>query len=190
MVAAALIISIVALVASALCALAVMELIANRAHGASEPEDSLIEEFEVSSKVAGTSASSHGLPDRIDELDRHLVLVVSPMCARCAAIATSLGGAIPEDLTVVVTASAPARMRAWSREAGLRESDVVFDDHMSVVGSLEIASSPTVVGFGGGRVAFVAGIGGAGALNELVEQCSSGLFSEDIADALKRNDRK
>ena len=186
MVAAALIISIVALVASALCALAVMELIANRSDAAPDADDALIEEFEVSSQVAGTSAGAHGLPERIDGLDRHLVLVVSPMCARCALIARSLEGAIPADLTVVVTASAPARMRAWSLEVGLREDQVIFDDRMSIVASLEIASSPTVVGFGKGKVVFSAGIGGPAALDELVQQCAEGLFSEAVADALRR----
>ena len=186
MIAAALIISIVALIASALSALAVMELVANRPHGAPESEDTLIEEFEVPAKLAGTAASSHGLPDRIDQLDRHLVLIVSPVCTRCAEIADSLGGAIPDELTVVVTASAAARMRAWSRDRGLREDDVVFDDQMSIVGSLEVASSPTVVGFGGGGVAFVAGIGGPAALDELLAQCSRGLSVEDVADVVRQ----
>lgn len=180
MIAAALIISIVALLAAALCALAVMELIANRPHETQEVDGALVEEFEVSSTVAGTAASSHGLPDRLDRLDRHLLLVVSPMCARCGAIAASLGGAIPDRLTVVVTASAPARMRAWCRDRGLPQDEVVFDDHMSIVGSLEVASSPTVVGFGGGRVVFAAGIGGPAALDDLLEQCSRGL-NGDVA---------
>ena len=87
MVAAALIISIAALLTSALCALAVMELIAGRPSAASEPRDDSIEHFELSSEVEGTTASSHGLPDRLDDTGKHLVLVVSPMCARCAAIA-------------------------------------------------------------------------------------------------------
>ena len=66
MIAAALIISIVALLASALCALAVMELIAIRPPETPEGEDALVEEFELSSKVAGTAVSSHGLPDRLE----------------------------------------------------------------------------------------------------------------------------
>ncbi|MDE0231843.1 MAG: hypothetical protein OXI56_05870 [bacterium] len=183
MVVAALIVSIVALVVSALCALAVMELLASRSHGRTEVDDSLIEEFEVPASVAGTAASSHGLPERIDHLDRHLALFLSPMCAHCAAIASSLGGMVPDDLTVVVTASAPERMRVWSRDRGLSTDDVVFDDDMSIVGSLKVASSPTVVGFGAGRVVFAAGIGGKAALEKLLEQCSSG-FSEDISDLL------
>ena len=170
MVAAALIISIAALLSSALCALAVMELIASRPASASEPREDSIEEFEMSAEVVGTAASSHGLPDRIDDTDKHVVLVVSPMCARCGAIAASLSEKMPDGLTVVVTASAPARMRAWSTEHGLKEADLVFDDDMSIVNSLGISSSPTSVGFGGGKVLFAANVGGPQAVDELLQQ--------------------
>ena len=170
MVAAALIISIAALLTSALCALAVMELIASRPSAASEPRDDSIEHFELSSEVEGTSASSHGLPDRPDDTGKHLVLVVSPMCARCAAIAGSLDGKLPDGLTVVVTASAPERMRAWAAEHGMKEADLVFDDDMSIVSSLQVSSSPTAVGFGDGKVQFAAGVGGPAALDELLRQ--------------------
>lgn len=189
MIIAALIVSIVALAVSALCALAVMELVASRSQGAPEADDALIEEFEVPANVAGTAASSHGLPEHIDHTDRHLVLVLSPMCIRCTAIASSLRGTVPDDLTVVVTASAPERMRVWSLERRLSADDVVFDDDMSIVGSLKVASSPTVVGFGAGRVVFAAGIGGDAALEELLEQCSSG-FSEDISDPSRQTSRQ
>ena len=170
MVTAALIISIAALLASSLCALAVMELIASRPLAASEPRDDAIEHFELSSEVADTTASSHGLPDRLDEPDKHLVLVVSPMCARCGAIAGSFDGKMPDGLTVVVTASAPARMRAWATEHGLKEADLVFDDDMSIVNSLQLSSSPTAVGFGDGKVQFAAGVGGPAAVHELLRQ--------------------
>ena len=69
MVTAALIISIAALLASALCALAVMELIASRPSAGSEPRDDAIEHFELSSEVVGTTASSHGLADRLDDAE-------------------------------------------------------------------------------------------------------------------------
>lgn len=184
MIAAALIISIVALIASALCALAVMELITTRSGGVPVAEGSLVEEFEVSSDVAGTAASSHGLPDRLDRLDRHLVLVVSPVCVRCAEIVASLGGVVPGELTVVVTAAAPARMRTWCIELGLPPDEVVFDDHMAIVGSLQVASSPTVVGLGGGKVVFAAGIGGPAALERLLEESSRELFEGDLTDAV------
>ena len=178
MVTAALIISILALVASGLSALAVMELIASRSTSAPETREDSVEEFEVPPDVAGTTASSHGLPDRIDDTDKHLVLVVSPMCTRCGEIAASLGGKIPEGLTMVVTASAPARMRAWSEDHSLIEADLIFDDDMSIVNSLQISSSPTAVGFGGGKVLFAAGVGGAVAVDELLKQRLTGISQE------------
>ena len=168
MVVAALVVSIVALVLSALSALAVMELIADRTSGASEPGDETIEEFEVSATVAGTSASSHGLPASIDDTDRHVVLFVSPMCVMCSGLVGTFAGVVPDGLTVVVTASHPARLREWAASLGLHDGAVVFDDDMSIVGRLEISSSPTAVGFGGGSVSFVAGVGGRPALNRLL----------------------
>lgn len=187
MVAAALVISIVALLASALCALTVMELVATRASAAPDPADDTIEEFEVPPEVARTRASSHGLPELIDSADRHLVLVVSPMCARCAGMVSSLQGRVPEGLTVVVTASAPERMRAWIRDHGLDTGDVVFDDEMSIVNSLGVSSSPTGVGFGGGEVLFIVGVGGPVALSDLLEQRSTEMSAEVVAELLGRD---
>lgn len=167
---AALVISLVALLASGLVALAVMELVAAGPAGPSAPAADLIEQFEVDDEVAGTLASSHGLPDAIDGAETHLVLFISPMCAMCAGIAESFDGEIPPDVTVVVTASHPQRQRQWASDHQLPADDVIFDDEMSIVNGLGVTSSPTVVGFGGGRVVFIAGIGGRPALEELLAQ--------------------
>lgn len=181
MAAAALIVSIVALVASVLAALAVMELIANgRQAGGGAPEQDLIEDFELLPEVVGTRASSHGLPAEIDSTDRHLVLVVSPMCARCGLIMGSLHGTMPEGLTVVVTASAPARMREWTEEHGLAEGDLVFDDDMSIAKSLGVDSSPTALGFAAGEICFAAGVGGPAALEDLLAQRTQEVTDEDL----------
>ena len=170
MVAAALIISLVALLVSALVALAVMELVVASPAGPSAPAPDLVEQFEVDDEVAGTLASSHGLPGAIDGAETHLVLFISPMCAMCAGIAESFDGQIPQDVTVVVTASHPQRQRQWAFDHRLPAGEVVFDEEMSIVNGLGVSSSPTVVGFGGGRVVFVAGIGGRPALESLLAQ--------------------
>ena len=171
----ALVVSIVALVLSALSALAVMELVAAGAPGVSRPDDDVIEEFEIPSEVVGTPAGSHGLPGWIEGTDRHVVLFVSPMCTMCAALVGTFDGVVPDGLTVVVTASHPARQREWAAAVGLPHDAAVFDDDMSIVARLEISSSPTVVGFGAGEVVFVAGVGGRPALDRVLD----GRFAAD-----------
>ena len=174
MVVAALIIAIIALVASALVALAVMELIANGTTSPTQPEHDKIENLEVPDDVMGTLAGSHGLPASIHETDRHMALIVSPMCTTCSGIVGSFDGVVPNGLTVLVTASQPRRHHEWITMHGLKLGDAVFDEDMSIVNSLRVSSSPTVIGFGAGRVAFMVGIGGRTALDELLEQRVTG----------------
>ena len=170
MVTAALVISIVALLACGLVALAVMELVSNRPPEAGPPAEDSIEAFELSPSVEGTLASSHGLPTRIDRTSTHLVLVISPVCAVCQQLAASFEGAVPAHLTVVVTAAAPTRMRKWASVNGLLLDEIVFDDDMAVVDGLGVTSSPAAVGFLGGRAAFGAHLGGRRALDDLLTQ--------------------
>lgn len=106
------------------------------------------------------AASSHGLPDRIDRTWVHVVLVISPVFATCQQLATSFEGAIPDQLTVVVTASDPVRMRKWASVHGLPLDAVVFDDDMSIVNGLGVSSSPAAVGFFRGEATFGANLGG------------------------------
>ena len=170
MVAAALVISIVALVACGLVALAVMELVASRPPEAGLPAEDSIEAFELAPSAEGTLASSHGLPAQVDQTSTHLVLVISPVCTVCHQLAASFEGAIPAHLTVVVTAADPTRMRKWASVNGLPLDAVVFDDDMAVVDGLGVTSSPAAVGFLGGRAAFGAHLGGRPALDDLLTQ--------------------
>ena len=170
MVIAALVISAVALTSSALVALAVMEMTANRVAGPNGSTGNLVEQFEIPESVLGTVASDHDLPAWIDAKDRHLVLFVSPMCTLCGGIVGSFHGDVPEGLTVVVTASHAPRQRDWAAVHGLPASETLFDEDMAIVSALGVSSSPTVVGFGVGRVAFMAGVGGRAALDDLLEQ--------------------
>ncbi len=170
MVEAALVISILALLLCGLLALAVMELVAGRPSEPDEPAEDLVEEFELPPETERTLASSHGLPDNIDQTSRHLVLVISPVCAMCQRLAASFEGAIPDHLTVVVTAADAVRMRKWAAIHGLPLDEVVFDDDMSIVDGLGISSSPAAVGFAGGRLAFAANLGGRQALDDLLAQ--------------------
>lgn len=170
MVVAALTISIVALLLSGLVALAVMELVADRSPDQGEPADDMVEAFELPTEAEGTAASSHGLPRSIDETAAHLVLVVSPVCATCARLVASFDGAIPDSLTVMVTASDPLRMRRWAADNGLPIEALVFDDDMSVVNGLGVSSSPAAVGFIRGRAAFAVNLGGRRALDKLLAQ--------------------
>ena len=187
MVVAALAISILALLLSGLVALAVMELVTERPPEVEQPADDSIEEFELSPEVAGTSASSHGLPEWIDGASAHLVLVVSPVCAMCRKLAASFGGEIPAHLTVVVTAADAVRMRKWARMSGLPLDEAVFDDDMSIVNGLEVSSSPTAVGIVGGKVAFSAAIGGRSALDELLKQRISILEQVPLVEDVPRS---
>ena len=168
MVAAALLISIVALLLSGLVALAVMELVADRPPDRSEPAADMVEAFELPPEAEGTTASLHGLPRSIDATSTHLVLVVSPLCAACKKLVASFEGAIPESLTVVVTASDLLRMRKWAADQGLPTEDLVFDDDMSIVNGLGVSSSPAAVGFIRGRAAFAVHLGGRAALDDLL----------------------
>ena len=143
MVVAALIISIAALLAAAMVALAMMELVADRQTGSQSTSEDTIEGFEVREEVAGTLASSHGLPPEIDGTQTHIALFLSPMCAMCSGIAESFDGEVPGGVTVVVTASSPARQRQWASTHRLSHQSVRFDDRMAIVESLGIASSPT-----------------------------------------------
>ena len=170
MVAAALVISILALLLCGLVALAVMELVSDRPSGPGAPADDLVEEFELPAEVEGTAASSHGLPELLDRTARHLVLVISPVCATCQQLAASFGGELPDGLTVLVTAADPVRMRKWASLHGLPTDELVFDDDMSVVNGLGISSSPAVVGTYNGRVAFAAHVGGRRAVDSLLVQ--------------------
>ena len=188
MVVAALIISIAALLLSGFVALAVMEVVAERPAGPRQPAEDSIEEFELSPAVAGTSASSHGLPDRIDGASTHLVLVISPRCSMCKKLALSFDGKIPAHLTVVVAATDAVRMRKWAAESGLSLRRTVFDDDMAIVNGLEVSSSPTVVGFVNGTVAFVAGVGGRRALDDLLEQRIAILEQVPSVDAPEETD--
>ena len=170
MVVAALVISIVALLLCGLVALAVMELLAGRPPEADQPAEDSIEAFDLSPGVEGAAASLHGLPDRIDRTSAHLALVISPVCATCAKLATSFEGAIPDHLTVIVTAADSVMMRKWASAHGLPLDEVVFDDDMSIVNGLGVTSSPAAVGFLRGRVAFAAHLGGRRALDDLLSQ--------------------
>lgn len=168
MVAAALLISIVALLLSGLVALAVMELVADRPADRSMPAADTMEAFELPPEAEGTAASVHGLPRSIDATSTHLVLVVSPLCATCKTLVASFEGAIPEDLTVLVTASDLLRMRKWAMDHGLPTEELVFDDDMSIVNRLGVSSSPAAVGFIRGRAAFAVHLGGRAALDDLM----------------------
>ena len=167
---AALVISILALLLCGLVALAVMELVAERPSEPGEPPDDQVEEFELLPEAVGTVASSHGLPDRIDRASTHLLLVISPVCVICQKLAASFEGAIPDRVTVVVTAADPVRMRNWAEFNGLPLDEVVFDDDMSIVNGLGVSSSPAAVGFALGRAAFAANLGGRRALDDLLAQ--------------------
>ena len=170
MVVAALVVSIAAMLLSGLVALAVVELVASRSAGQLSAADDVIEDLELAPDVEGTLASAHGLPAEIDSSPAHLVLVISPMCMTCHALAVSFDGVIPEHVTVVVTASDPSRMRAWADRAGLHAGDVVFDDDMEIANSLRVASSPTGIGFAKGLVAFAVNVAGRDALDSLLAQ--------------------
>lgn len=167
---AALVISIVALLLCGLVALAVMELVADRRSLSGTPAEDTIEESEIPAAVASTMASSHGLPSWIDQARTHVALVLSPVCATCHKLAASFQGSIPYGLTVVVTASDPARMRKWAAAQGLPSEELVFDDDMSIVNGLRIKSSPTAVGFVRGRPRLAANLGGRPALDNLMAQ--------------------
>ena len=180
MVVAALVISIVALLLCGLVALAVMELLAGRPSEAGQPDEDLIEVFDLSPGVEGANASLHGLPERIDRTSAHLALVISPVCATCQKLAASFEGVIPGHLTVIVTASDAVKMRMWASVHGLPLDEVVFDDDMSVVNGLGVTSSPAAVGFLDGRVAFAAHLGGRRALDDLLAQRIDVL--EQVAD--------
>lgn len=170
MVTVALIVASVSLGVSLLVALAVIELVADGGLSRTGPAEDEIENFELSPAAAGVMASGHGLPAWIDGSAMHVVLVVSPMCTMCAKLSESFAGDIPPEVTVVVTAGAPARKRDWAAERGLPLDEVVFDDDMSIVNSLGVMSSPTAVGFGSGRPSFSVGLGGRAALDSLLEQ--------------------
>ncbi len=170
MVTVALVVAAVSLGVSLLVALAVIELVADRGSSRAGPADDEIENFELSPSVAEVPASGHGLPAWIDDTVRHVVLVVSPMCAMCAKLAESFAGTVPSAVTVVVVAGAPDRKRDWASGRGLPLDEVVFDDDMSIVNSLGVTSSPTAVGFGRGMPSFSVGLGGRAALDSLLEQ--------------------
>ena len=160
-------IAVVALVLCGLVALAVMELLAERT-GSSDPADDLLEELDLAPEVVGALASSVGLPQRMDRVSAHVVLVMSPVCAACERLARSFEGSIPDGLSAVVTAADPVRMREWAAAQGLPLEELVLDDDMSVVTAMGISSSPTAVGVLDGRIAFGARIGGRRALDGLL----------------------
>ncbi len=170
MVVGALVISCLALLLSALVALAVMELVADGASTQRPPSDDTIQELDMSAGVAGTPASSHGLPEWVDRTETQMALIVSPMCGMCEGLVRSFEGVVPEGIIVVVTAAEATRQREWATVLKLSHDKAVFDDDMSIVNSLGVSSSPTIVAFSGGRVVFMVGIGGRSALDTLLKQ--------------------
>ena len=183
---AALVVSIAALVLCGLVALAVMELLADRPPSASQLAEDAIEAFDLSPGLEGTLASLHGLPNRIDRTSAHLALVISPVCATCHALASSLEGVIPDNVTVVVTAADAVQMRKWATVHRLPLDEVVFDDDMTIVTALEVTSSPAAVGFLNGEVAFAVHLGGRRALDELLTQRVEVLEQANAAQGTSR----
>ncbi len=167
MVVAALVIAVTALLLCGLVALAVMELLAERTE-ATDPDEGLFEAFDLTPEVVGAPASSVGLPEELDRASVSVVLVMSPVCRACERLARSFDGAIPDGLSVVVTAADPARMREWAAIQGLDREELVFDDDMSVVRALGVSSSPSAVGIMEGRIAFGARVGGRRALDDIL----------------------
>ena len=80
---AALTISIVTLLVSAVVGLAVMELLANGtpSTSTSDQPDDVLTKFELSNGAIGTALSEHGLPRWLDSEAVHVVLFVSPVCS-------------------------------------------------------------------------------------------------------------
>ena len=171
MIIAALTISIVTLLVSAVVGLAVMELLANGTPSTStsdQPHD-VLTKFELSNGAIGTALSEHGLPRWLDSEAMHVVLFVSPVCSLRDALVGSLKGVVPAGLTLTVTAADPVRQREWASAHDLDLGEVVFDDDRSIVDSLGVTSSPTAIGVEHGKVLFAAAVGGPNALTELLD---------------------
>ena len=171
MIIAALTISIVALLVSAVVGLAVMELLANStpSTSTSDQPDDVLTKFELSNGAIGTALSEHGLPRWLDSEAVHVVFFVSPVCSLCDALVGSLKGVVPAGLTLTVTAADPVRQREWASAHDLDLGEVVFDDDRSIVDSLGVTSSPTAIGVEHGKVLFAAAVGGPNALTELLD---------------------
>ena len=171
MIIAALTISIVTLLVSAVVGLAVMELLANGTPSTSTSDrpDDVLTKFELSNGAIGTALSKHGLPRWLDSEAVHVVLFVSPVCSLRDALVGSLKGVVPAGLTLTVTAADPVRQREWASAHDLDLGEVVFDDDRSIVDSLGVTSSPTAIGVEHGKVLFAAAVGGPNALTELLD---------------------
>ncbi len=171
MIIAALTISIVTLLVSAVVGLAVMELLANGTPSTStlDQPDDVLTKFELSNGAIGTALSEHGLPRWLDSEAVHVVLLVSPVCSLRDALVGSLKGVVPAGLTLTVTAADPVRQREWASAHDLDLGEVVFDDDRSIVDSLGVTSSPTAIGVEHGKVLFAAAVGGPNALTELLD---------------------
>jgi len=185
---AALIISILALLFSVFVGFAVMELIAAgpAASSAAATTDSTLQEVALPDEVLNTPASKHGLPSWLDDTASHLVLFVSPVCKICKELVESFSGAIPDGLTLAITAADERRQRAWATELSLPAEALVFDTDRVIVDSLGVTGSPTAVGFGGGKVLFAMAVGGPSALAELLEQRELAESNEPITIGSKK----
>jgi hypothetical protein len=96
--------------------------------------------------AADTAPSNHGLPPQLDEAHSALVLFLSERCATCRIIATTLGGALPTGLWIVVEATNNQTAAEFIDTHGLRprlaDGRVIIDPAGAIAGRLGLNTTP------------------------------------------------
>ena len=139
----ALAVAIAALLVNAFLALSMMEVVARLNAKTEEPPDR-VSAGELGPGIKGAAATDLGLP--VDSSRAHLVVVLSPLCASCKRIAEGFRDTgVPDEVSIVLTASHEQRLLAFVREHQLPSDRVRLDPDRALVDKPGIEGSPSAL---------------------------------------------
>lgn len=108
---------------------------------------------DLTAAIKGHKPSTYGLPVHLDNTSG-AILFLSPRCTVCHGIAEGLARQFPGDLTVVVTATDESAAEKWLSDVGLATQDILIDDDMNITNSLNVTSTPALLGIKDGGFVF------------------------------------
>lgn len=113
-------------------------------------------------------ASAVGLPARLDDETRALVLFLSDKCFVCRSIAVGLRGTLPPGLWLVLDPGTAPADADIAPELGFRPDDVIVDRGRTIMKSIGILLTPLVVVVEHGRLRRASGITSTRQVYEMV----------------------
>jgi hypothetical protein len=94
----------------------------------------------------GSRPSVHGLPERLDDAEYAVILMLSDRCGTCASLLVGLKARVPEHLVLLIEAANYERTRNWLALAGLGfGDDVLFDEDEAIAASVSVFTTPVAL---------------------------------------------